>query len=115
MGSRRFLSFAAKVTVAHVVSYFVIGAAAYALLTKSFYEGTNPVFSTFMRTPAQPELWKYVMTWFIPGQVLRGVLMAAVLYPFFDTLKAWGWCKRFLSPLGYTWCLAFGPRPLQRR
>jgi len=107
MDSRRFLSFAAKVTVAHVVSYFVIGAAAYALLTKSFYEGTNPVFSTFMRTPAQPELWKHAMTWFIPGQVLRGILIAAVLYPFFDALKAWGWCKRFLTISGLYLVLGF--------
>ena len=100
MDFRRFLSFATKVTVAHVVSYLVIGAAAYQLLTKSFYEGSNPVFSSFMRSPAEPELWKHVMTWFIPGQVLRGVLMAAALYPFFDTLKGWGWDKRFLSISG---------------
>jgi hypothetical protein len=100
MDFRRFFSFAAKVTVAHVVSYFVVGAAAYQLFTKSFYEGSHPLFSTFMRTPAEPELWKHVMTWFIPGQVLRGVLIAAVLYPFFDTLKAWGWGKRFLSISG---------------
>ena len=100
MDCRRFLNFATKVTVAHVVSYLVIGAAAYQLLTKSFYEGNNPVFSTFMRSPAEPELWKHVMTWFIPGQALRGVLMAAALYPFFDTLKGWGWDKRFLSISG---------------
>jgi hypothetical protein len=99
MDFRRFLSFAIQVTVAHVVSYFVIGAA-YALLTKSFYEGSNPVFATFMRTPAEPELWKHVKTWFLPGQVLRGILMAALLYPFFDRLKAWGWGKRFLSISG---------------
>jgi hypothetical protein len=100
MDFRRFLSFAAKVTIAHVVSYFVVGAAAYQLLTKQFYEGGNPVFSTFMRTPTEPELWTHVMTWFIPGQVLRGVLIAAVLYPFFDTLQSWGWGKRFLSISG---------------
>jgi hypothetical protein len=100
MDVRRFLSFATKVTVAHVVSYFVVGAAAYELLTKPFYEGSNPIFSTFMRTPAEPELWKHVMTWFIPGQVLRGVLMAGVLYPFFDTLQPWGWGRRFLSISG---------------
>jgi hypothetical protein len=100
MDFRRFLSFATKVTVAHVVSYLVIGAAAYQLLTKSFYEGNNPVFSTFMRSPAEPELWKHVMTWFIPGQVLRGVLMAAAHYPFVDTLKGWGRGKRFLSISG---------------
>jgi hypothetical protein len=107
MHFKRFLIFAAKVTVAHVVSYFVVGAIAYALLTKPFYEGSNPVFSTFMRTPAQPELWKHVMTWFLPGQVLRGLLIAAVLYPFFDALKAWSWCKRFLSISGLYLVLGF--------
>jgi hypothetical protein len=100
MDFKRFLSFAAKVTVAHVASYFVVGAAAYQLLTKPFYEGSNPVFSIFMRTPAEPELWKHVMIWFIPGQVLRGVLIAAVLYPLFDTLNAWSWGKRLLSISG---------------
>ena len=107
MHFRRFLIFAAKVTVAYIVSYFVVGAIAYPLLTKPFYEGSNPVFSTFMRTPAQPELWKHVMTWFLPGQVLRGLLIAAVLYPFFDALKAWGWCKRFLTISGLYVVLGF--------
>jgi hypothetical protein len=53
-----------------------------------------------MRTPAEPELWKHAMTWFIPGQVLRGVLIAAALYPFFDTLSAWSWRRRWLSIAG---------------
>jgi hypothetical protein len=53
-----------------------------------------------MRTPAQPDLWQHEITWFLPGQVLRGILMAAVLCPFFDTLKVWGWGKRFLSISG---------------
>src|SRR5271170_5312013 len=107
MDFKRFVSFAVKVIVAHVVSYFVVGAAAYQLLTKPFYEGSNPVFATFMRTPAEPELWKHAMTWFIPGQVLRGVLIAAVLYPFFDTLQAWGWGKRFLTISGLYLVLGF--------
>jgi len=105
--ARRFLNFAAKVTVAHVVSYFVVGAAAYALFTKPFYEGENPIFASFMRTPAEPELWRHAMTWFIPGQILRGALIAAVLYPFFDTLQAWSWRKRFLSISGLYLVLGF--------
>ena len=95
--ARRFPKFAVNVTVAHVVSYFAVGAAAYALFTKPFYEGQNPIFASFMRTPAEPELWRHVMAWFLPGQILRGLLIAAVLYPFFDTLQAWPWLKRFLS------------------
>jgi hypothetical protein len=107
MSFKRFLSFAAKVSVAHVVSYLVVGAAAYQLLTKPFYEGAQPVFASFMRTPAEPELWKHAMIWLIPGQVLRGVLIAAVLYPFFETLARWSWRKRFLSISGLYLVLGF--------
>jgi len=47
------------------------------------------------------------MTWFIPGQILRGLLIAAVLYPFFDTLKQWDFWKRFLSIAGLYLILGF--------
>ena len=94
---KRFIVFAIKVIVAHVITYFIIGAISYPLLTKQFYVGPDPIFSTFMRTQANPTLWQHVMIWFIPGQVLRGFLIALVLYPFFDTLKYWGYWKRFLS------------------
>ncbi len=107
MNVKRFLSFAVRVTIAHVVSYLVVGAAAYELLTKPFYEGEAAVFATFMRTPGEPELWSHAMTWFIPGQVLRGVLIAAVLYPFYDTLRVWGWGRRCLSIGGLYLVLGF--------
>lgn len=100
MNLKRFLIFAGKVIVAHVVTYFIVGAIAYPLLTKKFYVGANPIFSTFMRTQVEPDLWSHVMTWFIPGQILRGLLIAAVLYPFFDTLKEWDFWRRFLSIAG---------------
>jgi hypothetical protein len=100
MNLKTFLRFAAKTAIAHTVTYFVVGAVAYQLLTKQFYEGAKPVFSTFMRTPADPELWKHVMTWFIPGQILRGCLIAVALYPFFDTLNGWSWSRRFVAISG---------------
>jgi len=104
---KRFLCFAGKITVAHVVTYFALGAIAYLLLTKSFYLGENQIFSTFMRTEAEPDLWRHVMIWFIPGQVLRGLLMASVLYPFFDTLREWAYFKRCLSIAGLYLVLGF--------
>lgn len=104
---KRFLTFALKVVVIHVVTYFVVGALAYQLLTKQFYEGSNPLFASFMRTPAEPEVWNHVMKWFIPGQILRGVLMAAVWYPFLDTFKEWGFFKRFTSIAGLYLVLGF--------
>ncbi len=97
MNWREYGAFAGKVIVAHVVTYFVVGALAYEFLTKEFYVGANPTFAKFFRTQADPELWNHVMAWFIPAQFLRGLLIATALYPFCDTLKAWGYWKRFLS------------------
>ena len=67
--------------LAHLFTYLVIGSLAYLFITKQFYGAVDPVFS-FMRTESQPELWKHVMTWLFPGQVLRGILMGIALLPF---------------------------------
>jgi hypothetical protein len=97
---KKFLALAIKVVVAHTVTYFIVGALAYQVLTKTLYEGSDPIFARFMRTPADPDLWRPVMLWFMPAQVLRGLLMAVALYPFYDTLLAWSIRKRFLSLTG---------------
>lgn len=100
MNLRKFSMFAGKVAAAHVLTYFVVGAIAYQFLTKDFYIGPDPIFKTFMRTEAEPDLWAHVMRWFLPAQILRGILIAAVLYPFFDTLNGWPFRKRFLAISG---------------
>ena len=96
MDIRRVMVFGGKVTAAHVTTYFLAGALAYNFLTKEFYIGPNPIFASFMRTEAQPEMWSHVVRWFLPAQILRGLLMAMVLYPLFDTLKAWSFGKRYM-------------------
>jgi hypothetical protein len=96
MNLKRFTIFTGKVTAAHVTTYFVAGVIAYSLLTKEFYTGPNPIFAAFMRTETEPELWGHVVRWFLPAQILRGVLLAAVLYPLFDVLKTWTFTKRWL-------------------
>ena len=112
---KRFLGFAIRVIVAHSVTYFLVGAAAYQLLTKTLYEGADPIFARFMRTPAEPDVWRHVMIWFLPAQVLRGLLMAVALYPFYETLLAWSAKKRFLTLLvvylvfGYWACAVAAP------
>ncbi len=100
MGRYRFVNFALKLVVSHTVTYFVVGAVAYQLLTKPLYIGEQAVMATFMRTEAEPELWRHVMVWFLPAQILRGLLMALVLYPLLDTLIGWNWTKRFLVIAG---------------
>jgi hypothetical protein len=96
MDLKRFPIFAGKVTAAHVTTYFLAGAVFYQFLTKDFYTGPNAIFAPFMRTETEPELWSHVVRWFLPAQILRGVLFAAVLYPLFDVLKTWSFAKRFL-------------------
>ncbi len=89
-----FASFASKVIIAHSVTYFVVGAIAYQLLTKPLYIGEDAVMSSFMRTEEEPELWRHVMMWMLPVQIVRGFLIAIALFPFYDTFIAWSWRKR---------------------
>jgi hypothetical protein len=96
MDFKRFAIFTGKVTAAQVTTYFLAGVVFYQLLTKDFYTGPNPIFAVFMRTEAEPALWSHVVRWFLPAQILRGVLIAAALYPLFDVLKTWPFAKRFL-------------------
>jgi hypothetical protein len=93
---KRFTFFGVKVIAFHVTTYFLAGMIAYPLLTRQFYVGPHPIFATFMRTEAEPELWRHAVRWFLPAQILRGILIASVLYPLFDTLKSWSFGKRFL-------------------
>jgi hypothetical protein len=107
MKPRHFLIFASKVTAAHVITYLLAGTIFYPLFTKELYVGPNPIFKLFMRTEVEPELWKHVAAWFLPAQFLEGLLIAAALYPFFDTLLRWRFSKRFLSISGLYIVLGF--------
>jgi hypothetical protein len=40
------------------------------------------------------------MKWILPAQILRGILLASVLYPFFETINTWNYLKRFLTISG---------------
>jgi hypothetical protein len=68
----------------------------YPLLTKSSCEGPNPIFAIFLRTEADMGLFVHMVNWFLPAEILRGILIAAVFYPLYDILKAWSFLKRFL-------------------
>jgi hypothetical protein len=96
MNRKRFLSFVAKVIAAQVTTYFLAGAVCYPLFTKPYYEGPNPIFAVFLRTQTDMGLYAHVVNWFLPAEILRGILIAAVLYPLYDTLKAWPFLRRLL-------------------
>jgi hypothetical protein len=83
---RNVARFALLVAVAHAITYLVVGAVAFATLTHGLYEGADPLFGSYLRTPAEIELWQHVTTWFLPAQLLRGALIGLALSPFAPTL-----------------------------
>jgi hypothetical protein len=96
---KQFVRFSARVIVAHVVTYIGVGVLAYAFLTHQFFEPKG-LTAQVMRTPADPHLWSHVTRWMLPAQVLRGLLIAAVLFPFVSTLSAWSYSKRVAALAG---------------
>lgn len=104
---KQFSLFSLKVIILHVATYFITGAIAYPLLTKDFYVGPNPVFATFWRTEADPVLWAHVTTWFMPAQILRGLLLSIAFYPFYQTLMSWNYGKRFAAISGIYLLIGF--------
>jgi hypothetical protein len=91
--------FVLLVAVAHAATYFVVGALAFATLTHGLYEGEDPLFGSYLRTPAEAALWGHVTTWFLPAQLLRGALMGIALTPLLPLLIRW-------SPWTRAWVLA---------
>lgn len=87
-------TFVVKIVAAQVTTCFLAGAVFYPLLTKPYYVGPNPIFAIFLRTEADRELWVHAVNWFLPAEILRGILIAAVFYPLYDVLKAWPFLKR---------------------
>jgi hypothetical protein len=62
-------------------------------LTYEFFDSSS-IAAQVMRTPDQTDLWRHVTIWMLPFQILRGLLIAAVLYPFLSCLHAWPYWKR---------------------
>lgn len=91
--------------IAHTIAYLFAGGIAYQLLTKEFWEGSNPLLSLYLRTPGNPELWNFAMIWQIPGQIIRSLLIGSVLLPLYDTFKKWDFVKTFLFVSGLLFVL----------
>ena len=94
METKTVLRFILIFIVAHVVAYWIAGIIAYFTLYQPFFEGEEALLSCYMRMADDPELWPHVMKWQVPGQVLRAILFALVMIPFFNTWKEWRFSKR---------------------
>jgi len=99
-GRRGLVAFVLLVALAHAVTYFVVGALAFALLTHGLYEGADPLFGSYLRTPGETQLWQHVTTWFLPAQLLRGVLLGLALSPFLPLLGRWSAWQRTVAIAG---------------
>ncbi len=51
-------------------------------------------------------MWWHFTTWMLPLQIVRGFLIALVLYPFLWTLRSWGDWQRLASIAGLDVMLA---------
>ncbi len=88
----QYLIFSFWFTLIHLISYMLAGMLALRI-SKDIYEGKSRMMD-YLRDMSDKNESKHVQKWFIPGQIVRGILMSVILYP-------------LLSPLGE---LAFGVR-----
>jgi hypothetical protein len=98
--ARQLPRFILLVTVAHTATYFAVGALAFATLTHGLYEGADPLFGAYLRTPGEAGLWQHVTTWFLPAQLVRGLLLGLALSPFLELLRSWSIPRRAAAVAG---------------
>jgi len=72
---RTFAGFTARSTVLHVLTYIVIGAVSYGLVARRFWTGSEAL--PWLRNPEG----EFVQRWFLPAQIIRGVLHGVALFP----------------------------------
>src|SRR5262245_34702216 len=78
------LGFTIRSTVLHVLTYLIIGAASYWLVARRHWVG--PEALPWLRNPES----EFVQRWFLPAQVIRGVILGLALFPLKNALLAMG-------------------------
>jgi hypothetical protein len=92
--NKQSLNFVLKSTFVYSFVYLVVGGVAYQLITKQFYVGDNPIFTTYLRSESNPVEWAHTNIWLVPGLLARAILISLVLLPFVETLKKITFSKR---------------------
>jgi hypothetical protein len=80
------LGFLARGTVLHVLTYCVIGAASYWLVARPYWTGSEAL--PWLRDPEGAD--GFVQRWFLPAQVVRGILHGVALFPLRNALLDMG-------------------------
>jgi hypothetical protein len=78
------IGFVCRSAVLHVVTYLVIGAASYWLIARHYW--TGPDVLPWLRDPEGG----FVQRWFLPSQVVRGLIYGVALFPLRKALLAMG-------------------------
>lgn len=80
-----YIKFIFLFTIAHVVSYIVAGAIALKF-SKDIYESKNRLCN-FLNDMAVEKERKHVEKYFLPAQIIRGLLMSIVLLPLLSAIE----------------------------
>jgi hypothetical protein len=78
------LGFIVRSTLLHVLTYVLVGAASYWLVARDYW--TGPQSLPWLRNPES----EFVQRWFLPAQVIRGILYGVALFPLRTTLLNMG-------------------------
>ncbi len=89
-----YLKFSLFFILSHGITYLIAGAMALKI-SKDIYENRKRL-CTFLRDMADKEESLHVSLYFIPAQILRGLLMSIVLYPFLDVLVGFSFGLKFI-------------------
>ncbi|WP_409227309.1 hypothetical protein [Gudongella sp. SC589] len=80
----KYIVFSMLFTLIHTISYTLAGMIALKV-SKDLYEDKQRVID-YLRDMSVKEESKHVEKWFIPAQLVRGILMSVVLYPILGVL-----------------------------
>lgn len=82
--------------ICHLLSYFFISIPYYHLFLKEFYIGNPPVFSSFLVTELDGNLWQERMLYFFPVQMISALLGSLFLGMLYDYLQRLSYAKLIL-------------------
>lgn len=94
----QYLQFSFWFIVIHTVAYTAAGIIALQL-SKDLYEEKNRLLD-YLRDMSDPQESSHVSRWFIPAQLVRGLLLSIVLYPILSLLGELSFGLRFLFLAG---------------
>lgn len=94
----KYLIFSLGFAFFHILAYTIAGAIALNF-SKDIYEEQNRLVD-FLRDMSDEVNKNYVAKWFLPAQILRGLLMSIVLYPIVGLLGDLNFLLRFLFLAG---------------